>query len=108
MDIAKKILTEIEKKEKLNKDLDNKLAQIVQLKLDESNKRAELMSGDLTNKIEGKVTEKAKVAYCDKILRGKIKAIEWLDNDVGKIKRMINLCDDKISAYKYMIREMEL
>ena len=106
--ISDKILIQIEKKEKLNKELDKKLVQIVQLKLDESNERAELMSSNLNDKIDGKVTEKAKVAYCDKVLKGKIKAIDWLENDVAKIKRMINICEEKISAYKYMIREKEL
>lgn len=106
--ISDKILIQIEKKEKLNKKLDKKLVQIVQLKLDESNERAELMSSNLNDKIDGKVTEKAKVAYCDKVLKGKIKAIDWLENDVAKIKRMINICEEKISAYKYMIREKEL
>lgn len=106
--ISDKILKEVETKEKLTTNLHKKLNKVTALKLEESTERANLMSSNLSDKIDGKVTEKAKVAYCDKVLKDKVQSIEWLENDVAKIKRRINICDDKIGAYKYMIRELEL
>lgn len=106
--ISEKIIKEIEAKEKLTTNLNKKLNKVTALKLEETTERAKLMSSNLNDKIDGKVTEKAKVAYCDKVLNDKVQSIEWLENDIAKIKRRINICDDKISAFKYMIREKEL
>ena len=106
--ISDKIIKEVETKEKLTANLHKKLNKVTALKLEESTERANLMSSNLSDKIDGKVTEKAKVAYCDKVLKDKVHSIEWLENDIVKIKRRIDICEDKISAYKYMIRELEL
>ena len=108
MNISEKIENEINKKEKYTTQLHKKLNKITHLKITEASKRAKLMSSSLNDKIEGKVTEKAKVAYCDKTLEKYTNEINWLDNDITKIKKQIELCDDKISCYKYMIREQEL
>ena len=108
MDIAKKILTEIELKEKSVKALHRSLDELTNLELQEADKRTKLMNSDLTKVIDGKITEKAKVAYCDSQLKKETEQIAWLENDVAKLKRNIGLNDDKISCYKYMIREMEL
>ena len=108
MSITDKMLKEIETKEKLTIALHKKLNQLTHLEINESSTRAELMTDDLTNKIEGKVTEKAKVAYCDKTLKPQITEIKWLKNDIAKIKNQIGLCDDKSNTYKYIIRELEL
>ena len=98
----------LETKEKLTVALHKKLNQLTNAKLQESNERAELMSSDLSEKIEGKITEKAKVAFCDKTLKPQVENIAWLENDIGKIRRQIELCNDKINLCKYIIRELEL
>ena len=108
MDIAKKILTEIELKEKSVEELHRSLDELTNLELEEADKRTKLMNSDLTKVIDGKITEKAKVAYCDSQLKKETEQIAWLKNDVSKLKKYIELHDDKISCYKYMIRELEL
>jgi len=108
MNIAEEIKNEITKKEKYTKELHTKLNEITHMKIAEANERAKLMSSNLSDKIEGKITEKAKVAYCDKQLEKQNNKIKWLDNDITKIKKRIELCNDKISCYKYMIKEMEI
>ena len=108
MNHTEKMLEAIETKEKLTVALHKKLNQLTNAKLQESNERAELMSSDLSEKIEGKITEKAKVAFCDKTLKPQVENIAWLENDIGKIRRQIELCNDKINLCKYIIRELEL
>ena len=106
--IAQKMEEQINKKEKYMTNLHIKLNKVTDLKIKEANERARLMSSNLSDKIEGKVTEKAKVAYCDKKLEGTVNTITWLENDITKIKKQMELCDNKISLYKYTIRELEL
>ena len=106
--ITEKMEQTINEKQQLTTALHKKLNQLTSLEIDEKTERADLMSSDLSDKIEGKITEKAKVAYCDKTLKPKIDSIEWLENDITKIKNQIGLCNDKISLYKYTIMELEL
>lgn len=106
--ISEKMENEIKKKEKYTVALHKKLNQQTELKLKEAEERAKLMSSDLSKHIDGKVTEKAKVAYCDKTLKEKTSKIKWLDNDISKLKRQIELCNDKIACYKYTLKEMEI
>ena len=108
MDITNEIKKEIIKKEEYTNELHEKLNQVTHLKITEANERAKLMTSNLADKIEGKITEKAKVAYCDKQLEKQNNEIKWLENDITKIKKTIELCNDKISCYKYMIKEMEI
>lgn len=108
MDTTTKMLEAIETKEKLTSALHKKLNALTEAKLKEATERAELMSGDFSDKIEGKVTEKAKVAFCDKTLKPQVENISWIENDIAKIKNQIGLCNDKISLCKYIIRELEL
>ena len=105
---TKKMENEIKNKEKLINELHDKLDKLTDVELKEKAERANLLSSDLSDKIEGKITEKAKIAYCDKELKDKTDEITWLKNDISKIKRKIELCDDKIILYKYIIREQEL
>lgn len=106
--ITDEITKEINKKEKYTIALHKKLNKQTDLKIKESSERARLMSSNLTDKIEGKVTEKAKVAYCDKQLQKETTELKWLENDITKLKRQIELCNDKIACYKYIIKEMEI
>ena len=106
--ITQKIEKQINNKEKYITALHKKLNELTDLKIKETNERAKLMSSNLSDKIEGKITEKAKVAYCDKILEEKTTTIKWLENDITKIKKQIELCDNKITLYKYHIKELEL
>lgn len=99
---------EINIKEKYTIALHKKLNKQTDLKIKESTERAKLMSSNLSDKIEGKITEKAKIAYCDKQLQKETTELKWLENDINKLKRQIDLCNDKISCYKYMIKEMEI
>lgn len=108
MTISEEIKNEITKKEKYINTLNNKLDEITELKITEANERTKLMTGNFTGKIEGKITEKAKVAYCDKKLEKQNNKIKWLETDINKLKKRIELCNDKISCYKYMIKEMEV
>lgn len=106
--IADEITKEITKKENYVTVLHKKLNKQTNLKIKEATERAKLMSSNLTDKIEGKVTEKAKVAYCDKMLQKETTELKWLENDISKLKRQIELCNDKIACYKYTIKEMEI
>lgn len=106
--ITQKMEKQINKKEKYMTGLHKKLNELTHLQIQETTERAELMSSSFADKIEGKITEKAKVAYCDKKLKNKTDKIKWLENDITKIKKQMELCDNKISLYKYMIRELEL
>ena len=105
---TKKMENEIKNKEKLVKELHTKLDKLTDIELKEKEERANLLNSDLSDKIEGKITEKVKVAYCDKELKDKTDEITWLKNDISKIRKKIELCDDKIKLYKYIIREQEL
>ena len=84
----------------MNKKLTDLLNQQVALEIKEANKRAELMNSDLSKVIDGKVTEKAKVAYCDTFLKSQVGQIKHLKKDVASVKREIDLVNDKISLYK--------
>lgn len=99
---------QITKKEALNKKLTELVHQQVALEIKEANKRANLMNSDLSKVIDGKITEKAKVAYCDTVLKHEVNQIKHLKKDVATVKREIELVNDKISLVKYMIRELEI
>lgn len=101
------MLSELERKEKLVEKLHKKLDKLTDLEIKEKNERATIFSSDLSKKIEGRITDKAKVAYADKVLKEKLDLISWLKNDVAKLKRDIELVDDRITCYKYAIREGE-
>ena len=99
----RKIITE--KETKVNK-LNTLCKQLVALEIKETNKRAELMN-KLTNSGE-KMTEKVKVAKCDAELKSEIGQIAHLKNDINSLKREIDLCNDKLSLHRNIIRELQL
>ena len=105
---TKEMLNILDEKTKLTKELAEKLDKLTDLEIQEKSERTTLMNGDWTTKITGKVTEKAKASYCDEQLQDKTIEIKWLENDIGKLKRQIELCNDKLSILKYVIRESEL
>ena len=106
--IAEQMEQQIIKKEILNKRLTDLLNQQVALEIRESNKRASLMNSDLSEVIDGKITEKAKIAYCDTVLKNEVNKIKHLKKDVASVKREIELVNDRISLAKYTIRELQI
>ena len=109
MAITGKMEMEIQAKEKLVTELHKKLDELTDLKINKSKRENEILNdSEIGDKIEGKLTEKAKTNYCNQQLEETANEITWLENDISKIKRDIELCNDKISLYKYMIRESGL
>ena len=109
MAITGKMEIEITNKEKLVKELHKKLDQLTDMKISKSKRENEILNDPkIGDKIEGKLTEKAKTNYCNQQLEETTNEITWLENDISKIKKNIELCNDRISLYKYMIRESEL
>lgn len=109
MAITGKMEMEIQAKEKLVTELHKKLDELTEMKINKSKRENEILNDpEIGDKIEGKLTEKAKTNYCNQQLEETTNEITWLENDISKIKRDIELCNDKISLYKYMIRESGL
>lgn len=107
--ITTKFEKEIESKEKLVTELNKKRKQLLDLQLNYASERNKILTTtDWEEKIVGKVTDKAKNAYADDQLQEKDTEIKWLENDISIIRKNIELCNDKISLYKYMIRELEI
>lgn len=97
--------TKIEKVNELNELCDK----LITLEIKEANERVNIM-----NRLEAKaiadgkkVTDKTKVATADAELENEINQIKHLKNDINKVKRDIELCDDEISLFKYTIRVLE-
>lgn len=108
MIITEKMENEINNKEKLVKDLHKNLDELTDMEINKSKRENEILNDPkIGDKIEGKLTEKAKTNYCNQQLEETNIKITWLKNDISKIKRDIELCNDLISLYKYMIRESE-
>lgn len=110
MTITDKMAEQIENKEKLVIELHGKLDELTDLKMKTAAEKNNILTDpNIGDKMEGvKVTEKSKLAFCDKQLSKSNDKIKWLENDISKIKRNIELCDNRITLYRYMIREMEL
>lgn len=108
MKITDKMEAQIETKEKLTNDLKKKLDELIDMKISKSDSENEILNDpDIEDKIVGKITEKAKTNYCNQQLQDITNNIEWLENDISKIKKDIEICNDRISLYKYRIRESE-
>ena len=104
--IANQMMNEIKEKENTIKKLNNLIDQCTALEIKERNKRASHML-KLTNSGE-KMTEKIKIAKCDELLKGEMGKISHIKKDIGKLKRQIELHNDKISLYRNMIRELQI
>ena len=109
MAITEKMEKEINTKEGLVEKLHKKLDELTDMEINKSKRENEILNDpNIADKIEGKLTEKAKTNYCNQQLEETSNEITWLKNDISKIKRDIELCNDRISLYKYMVRESEL
>lgn len=106
LEITKKMEILIQEKERKVIKLNELCKQLVALEIRETNKRAELMN-KLANSGE-KMTEKSKVAICDAELKSEMGKIAHLKNDVASLKREIDLCNDKLSLQRNIIRELQL
>ena len=108
MQIAKKMILEVENKERMVVELNDLCTKLVKMEIAEETARVEIFN-KLEAESEGKrVTDKTKTATADAELKDQIIAIKILKNDIAILRRNIELCDDKISVYKYMVRELEL
>lgn len=98
-----------EKEDKVTK-LNTLCKQLVALELKEANTRVRIINKiEAQAKAEGKkVTDKTKQAEADAQLKSEIGKIAHLKNDISSLKREIDLCDDKLSLHRNIIREMEL
>ena len=107
--ITEKMEAEINSKKGLTKTLQKKLDTLCELELKIANATNKiLIDPNIGDKIEGRITDKAKIALVEKSLENEKTKLAWLENDIVKIKQDIGLADDKIRLYKYMIREKEL
>lgn len=104
--ITTKMEKAIDKKEQLTKKLNSLIDQCTALEIKERNKRASLME-ELTNS-GVKMTEKVKVAKCDKALKSEMGQLAHLKKDIGKVRRDIEICNDRISLARNVIRELEI
>ena len=103
----KKIITE--KETEVNK-LNTLCKQLVALEIREANKRVAIMNKlEAQAKAEGKkVTDKTKTATADAELKSELGQIAHLKNDINSLKREIDLCNDKLSLHRNIIRELQL
>lgn len=95
MMITEKMETEIKTKKGLIKDLQKKLDTLCELELKiaaETNKI--LNDPNIGDKIEGRITDKAKTALVEKSLESEKTNLAWLENDIVKIKQDIGLADE--------------
>ena len=107
LEITNEMLKIINEKEgKVNK-LNTLCKQLVALELREANKRVEILNR-IEAEAEKKVTDKTKQATADAELKQELGQIAHLKNDISSLKREIELCNDKISLHRNIIREMEL
>ena len=106
LEITKKMAKTIEEKEKLNKELTDLLKKCTNLEIGERTKRTYLMNKLAESGV--KMTEKAKIAQCDAELKTEMDNITYIKLAIGEVKREIELCNDKISLYRNMIRELEV
>lgn len=106
LQITNQMAEAISQKEIKVKKLNELCNQLVALEIRERNKRAEILE-ELTNSGE-KMTEKVKVAKADKILKSEMGKISHLKNQIATLKREIDLCNDKISLARNIIRELEI
>lgn len=104
---TKKMENEIKNKEKLVKELHTKLDKLLEKELYEKNERTNIIT-KMEKESDKKLTDKTKQAEADFKLSETISDIETLKNEISKIKRNIELCNDKISLYKYQIKEKSL
>ena len=108
LEITNEMKKIIQEKEVKVLKLNTLCKQLVALELKEANKRVEIL-----NRIEAeaggkKVTDKTKQAQADAELKGVIGQIAHLKNDVSSLKREIELCNDKLSLHRNIIRELQL
>lgn len=96
----------IQEKEREVKKLNELVDQCTAMEIKERNKRAKIMN-DLSES-GVKMTEKVKVAKCDELLKSEMGQIAHLKKDIGKLKRAIDLHNDKLSLCRNMLRELEL
>lgn len=80
--------------------------QLVALEIKERNARAKILE-DLTNSGE-KLTEKVKTAKADKLLKSELGKIAHLKNQISNLRREIEVCNDRISLARNIIRELEI
>lgn len=80
--------------------------QLVALEIKERNARAKILE-ELTNSGE-KLTEKVKTAKADNLLKSELGKIAHLKNQISNLRREIELCNDKISLARNIIRELEI
>jgi len=109
--IANKMNKTITEKETLIKELEEKLAEKLDLEIKTKNETTKILNETVWKTVypnESRVTDKLKTAYVDKQLGDNNTQIKWLENDIAKIKRQIELCNDKISLYKYTLKELEI
>lgn len=82
--------------------------ELVALEIREANKRVEILN-DIEAKADGKkVTDKTKQAEADAQLKSELGKIAHLKNDIASLKREIDLCNDKLSLQRNIIRELQL
>lgn len=105
--ITEQIKKEIQNKEELTNKLNESLRKLSSNKIQEKIKRSEIITR-LEAESTKKITDKSKQAYADSKLKDLIKEIEELKLSIDETKRSIDLCNDKISCYKYEIRELEI
>lgn len=110
LEITTKMEQAINKKENLTKKLNDLCDQLVALEIKEATKRVAMMNKLDAEAIESgkKMTDKSKTALCDVELKNEMNKIKHLKNNISKVKRDIDLCNDKISLQRNVIREMEL
>ena len=104
---TKKMENEIKYKEKLVKELHTKLDKLLEKELYEKKERVKIIT-KMEKESDKKLTDKTKQAEADFKLSETISEIENLKHEISKIKRNIELCNDKISLYKYQIKEKSL
>lgn len=106
LEITNQMASAIAEKETKVKKINDLCNQLVALEIRERNKRAEILE-QLSNNGE-KLTEKVKTAKADKILKSELGQITHLKNQIGNLRREIEVCNDKISLARNIIRELEI
>ena len=108
--ITQKMEKTIDEKEIKIKKLNELCRQAVALEIKESNKRVQIMNRleNQARKEGKKVTDKTKTATCDAELKSEMGQIKHLHNNIASLKREIEICNDRISLCRNVIRELEL
>ena len=108
LEITTKMENCINEKENAVKHLNRLCDDLVALEIKESNVRASIFV-KMEQEADGKrVTDKAKTAEADKVLKHELNKIKHLKNSIAKERRHIELLNDKISLQRSIIRELEL